>query len=186
MVAKVREQATQKQLKHVGVAECNKTIAAPLQNKYQSVVFVQNSLGYGGGNSTTLIGAGLDQEYAPPFTDYLTDYLTDCWAGVAEVDCQLFLNSDLLVGVIVANIFKCSVMIFMVLKFTKPSLVTRGDAIASFLEDEDPTTIGLRNTERRRFHRETWVFQETVTFAGTQKRWGSALSRSKWGFSILM
>lgn len=204
-MANLRTQAMQKQLKHVGVAECNKTIAADsqnseLQNSYKSLFYVQDSQDYE--NSTTLVGQGFMNQAGDStsnstsnstssssdfsFSDPSDFHLTDCWAGAAELDCQLSLNLGLLVGVIVANITKCVVMILMVLKFTKPSLVTRGDAIASFLEDEDPTTIGLRSIVRRRCLSGLWVFQETMPHVGTQKRWSSSLSRLKWNLSILM
>jgi hypothetical protein len=175
----VRTQATQGQLEHPGITECTSTLAAFIQNKYQSIVFVQDSVSYG--NSTTLVDYTSVSTLGSPEYD-----LTDCWASVSEADCQLFFNSSIMTVVVVANIIKCVIMILMVLRFTTPSLVTRGDAIASFLAFEDPTTLGLRRIEKSRIHRARWVFQENGAYAHSQKRWGSSLSRLKWGFSISM
>jgi hypothetical protein len=113
---------------------------------------------------------------------------TGCYACpiIGEIDCKMYLNSGLMIAVIVANVVKVVVMILMVLTFTKPSIVTLGDGIASFLTSEDLTTIGLRKIQKPRFRQSTWIFQDSVTYAGTQKRWRSSISRLKWGLSISM
>ncbi|KAH8678758.1 hypothetical protein BGZ60DRAFT_401781 [Tricladium varicosporioides] len=179
VMVKVRTQATQGQLKHIGIEECNKIITTILQSKYESVVFVQDSISYG--NSTTLINAGYDGqdlEFSPMYKP------SDCWASPSTAKCELFFNSTLMICIIIANIVKCAIMVIMVWRFTQPSLVTRGDAIASFLAIDDSTTVGLRGIEKRRGSKAQWVFRETMVYVPSQKRWYSAPSRLKWGFSI--
>jgi hypothetical protein len=181
VAAKLRTQATLGQLQHVGVTECNKTLAATFQSRYESIVFVQTSVASG---NSTIVSWGWDAQD----TEFTSTYdLTDCWASAASgAECQIFFNSTLMMIVVVANIIKCGVMILMLLKFTQPSLVTRGDAIASFLSDEDQTTRVLRNVEKRKYRQSRWVFQNNVAYVRAQKGWGSSPSGSKWCFSISM
>ncbi|KAF4617010.1 hypothetical protein G7Y89_g15139 [Cudoniella acicularis] len=179
ILEKVRERAIAGQLKHVGLMECESALNNILQSKYDSMVFVETSVTYN--NSTTLIDSGFNDQNTA-FTP--EDTVIDCWAGPSEADCELFFNSSLMVAVVVANIIKCVVMVLIVLRFTTPTLVTRGDAIASFLEVEDPTTFNLRSIEKCRFHRSNWIFQDYIPYISTPKRWGSSPSRLKWVFSI--
>lgn len=180
LAAKVRTRADAGQLKNIGVGQCNATLSSDLQSDYESLVFVQISVP---STNSTLLEIYFDGNNEGFIPDY---QLTECWAGVLEAECQLFLNSWLLAGVIVANIIKVGVMIIMLLKFTRPSLVTIGDAISSFLAIEDSTTVGLRSVEKHRKHRSIWVYQESVVYIRVQKRWSASPSRLKWGFSISM
>lgn len=187
----VAAEANSRELKQIGVRACNNSMALPQQNKYESYIFVQTSdklvnstlvnIAYG------YSGYSIDDLYLGngSYADWHYD-LSDCWAASARgANCQLIFNSRLMIGVILANIIKCVVMLLMVVSLTKPSLVTLGDGIASFLEADDTTTIGLRSIEKRYF-RERWLFQDTAVYHRVQKRWRSSASTMKWALSITM
>lgn len=180
-LAIVRERAIKGQLKQIGVTKCTNAVNSVLQSEYESSIYVETSVSHD--NSTTLIDYDTyDQVFYDPFVPLYRP--TDCWASALEADYQLFFNSSLMVAVVIANIIKCVVMVLMVLRFTTPTLVTRGDAIASFLSIEDPTTLGLRSIKKHRFHLSEWVFQEYNPYVSNAKRWGSSASRLKWIFSV--
>lgn len=56
--------------------------------------------------------------------------------------CSVYANQTLLAVIIVANITKLACMILLLRKANFPTLVTLGDAVASFLDQPDPHTLG--------------------------------------------
>lgn len=188
--AKVRSDATLGNLKRLGVSKCNKTQASFYQTEYTSLVFVQDSV-IAENNSLIEIGyygiSGVDS--GPNETSVPLNYynLVDCWGMTAEgANCQLFLNPNLLLGVIAANIIKCSVMFLIAIKVTKQSLVTLGDGISSFLATKDPTTEGLRSFGERKLVCGNWKMSGAVRYTHKQRHWGSAPSGLRWAISITM
>lgn len=181
LAARVRMNATLGQLKQVGVNECNKAESNFFQNQYESLVYVQTSK-TSENNSFLNIGYSLwSYRYSDP------TQMTECWAGAAKgLDCQLFFDLNLMIIVVVANLIKSCVMILIVLKFTKPSLVTLGDAIASFLANEDCTTIGLRAIKKHKNANRGWVMKCAVPYKQENKRWGSSPGGLSWTLSLLM
>lgn len=194
---RVRTNATLGQLTQKGVTECNKTLAGSFESSYESIVFVQTSVtsensslievGYYGIHGDR-VRYGSSTDGPTGITQPINYYnLTDCWVGATEeVDCHLLLSLDLMLGVVIANTICCCVMMIMALRFTKPSLVTLGDAIASFLDTEDYTTASLRTIINRRKSQTEWLMQRTVVYKHKERRWGSSPSRLRWRFSILM
>lgn len=67
-------------------------------------------------------------------------------------NCKILLNLPFIIVVTMSNAFKVAVLIYMLLDETSESpLVTIGDAIASFLSDPDPSTVGHCNLSRDEF-----------------------------------
>ncbi|KAH7417154.1 hypothetical protein BKA64DRAFT_701939 [Cadophora sp. MPI-SDFR-AT-0126] len=87
-------------------------------------------------------------EIPPAETEY-------CLAEPFPEDCKLELSVTLLAVVIVANAAKVAAMIALFFQVGKPSLITIGDAIASFLERHDIHTRDL-STRDFKFFRKSW------------------------------
>lgn len=97
--------------------------------------------------------------------------------------------------VIVFNIVKASVLLYMWLEISEAPLLTIGDAIASFLRRPDPyarTGCLLAGAEVRSIDRSTSatmkqkILQGPKIFGGKRKRWGSAASGRRWTFGVIV
>lgn len=66
-----------------------------------------------------------------------------CMVEEVKEKCKLSFSVGIMVVVIAANAAKSAIMILTFLRLKEPTLVTIGDAMASFLEVPDPTTAGL-------------------------------------------
>jgi hypothetical protein len=69
--------------------------------------------------------------------------VTSCYSKTAVGHCKLKFNIPIIVIVIVCNASKAICMLLTVWNTKEYPLVTLGDAIASFLEDPDPTTTNM-------------------------------------------
>ncbi|EEP76049.1 predicted protein [Uncinocarpus reesii 1704] len=66
-----------------------------------------------------------------------------CLGEVVPEQCRIYFSSAVMIGVIIANFAKFISLWVAALKYTKPTLVTMGDAITSFLKSPDPWTLGM-------------------------------------------
>ncbi|KAH6661871.1 hypothetical protein B0J14DRAFT_687753 [Halenospora varia] len=66
-----------------------------------------------------------------------------CLVEVVPEQCSIEFSLVIMLIVIAANTTKVVVMVIVFLKFRAPTLVTLGYAVASFLNDPDPTTAGM-------------------------------------------
>lgn len=69
--------------------------------------------------------------------------VTSCYSETATAHCKLKFNIPIIVIVIICNISIAVCMLITAWNTKDSPLVTLGDAIASFLEDPDPTTRGM-------------------------------------------
>jgi hypothetical protein len=76
----------------------------------------------------------------PSAPHWSVDY---CLSEPAEPRCQLQFNLVIAVVVTVLNFFKAALMIYIVYSTEESPLMTIGDAIASFLDEQDDTTKGM-------------------------------------------
>ena len=65
-----------------------------------------------------------------------------CLSQRVEEHCQLQFSVKIMIIVIIANFLKLVCMLYTVRSHKIPTLVTVGDAVSSFLQDQDPTTVG--------------------------------------------
>ena len=72
-----------------------------------------------------------------------------CLSERVQERCQLQFSITIMVIVIIANFLKLLCMLYTVRSHSVPTLVTVGDAIASFLQDPDPTTVGHCTLSKR-------------------------------------
>lgn len=125
-------------------------------------------------------------------TRYTVQY---CMAMKKPQHCKLQYSFPLTMVVIVFNIVKTSVLLYMWLGISEVPLLTIGDAIASFLRRPDPCTrtgclltgAEVRSIDwRTSATRKQEIIHGLKIFNGKQKRWGSAASSRRWTFSVIM
>lgn len=63
-----------------------------------------------------------------------------CMSQNVEEKCTLHFSRGILLVVIACNAIKLGCLLWTLWRYKQPTLVTLGDAIASFLEEPDPTT----------------------------------------------
>jgi hypothetical protein len=66
-----------------------------------------------------------------------------CLAQRLAEECSVEVSQSIAIGVCVANLIKVVVMCVILFKATETSIVTLGDAIASFIQVQDPNARGL-------------------------------------------
>ena len=104
-----------------------------------------------------------------------------CMVEKVEEKCQLRFSLAIMLIVIFANIIKATVMFITIWKFQTPTLVTIGDAIASFLDNPDETTAGMCLSTKKDFNGKgnwdntfprEWIIRSSFWFnAASVKRW---------------
>ena len=80
------------------------------------------------------------------FCGYETEYCREieyCLSQTVEEHCKLQFSGAIMMVVIVCNLCKMIIMGYIAWKRPLEPLVTVGDAIASFLDEPDPTTMGI-------------------------------------------
>ncbi|KAF4628836.1 hypothetical protein G7Y89_g9316 [Cudoniella acicularis] len=78
--------------------------------------------------------------------------------------------------VIAANAAKACIMILTILKLKAPTLVTVGDAVASFLEVPDPTTKDICLSTKVDVRKRRWKMQPAKPWTPTKRFWFRAAS----------
>ena len=108
---------------------------------------------------------------------YKIDY---CMIEQVEQKCQLRFSLAIMVVVIISNIVKVSVMGLTIWKFQTPTLVTIGDAMASFLDTPDPNTLGMCLATREIFRKGKWSNVHGGKWAPKKHHWFKAASTKRW------
>ena len=72
-----------------------------------------------------------------------------CLSQKVQEHCRLQFSIIIMVIVIIANFLKLLCMVYTIRSHHVPTLVTMGDAVSSFLQDPDPTTIGYCTLSKR-------------------------------------
>ena len=116
-----------------------------------------------------------------------------CLSQQVEEICRFEFSMQLLVAVILCNLIKAICMAFTIWQQKVPTLVTIGDAISSFLDSPDPTTIKNCMMSRADVVRRKWGQKkrfpgdQTKTqgplikpWCRKQKRWFSSASAKRW------
>ncbi|KAE9375066.1 hypothetical protein N431DRAFT_406186 [Stipitochalara longipes BDJ] len=103
-----------------------------------------------------------------------------CLSKVINDPCQLQFNIFILLVVAICNLLKALIMTWLALRYKASELVTLGDAVASFLENPDPTTARICMASSRDIRRGEWKSTRPQVYSETKKRWWRAVSRTEW------
>ena len=117
-----------------------------------------------------------------------------CWSEATQVSqCRLQFVSYILYVVVACNAVKFICMIFAaryLWNLDEPILATVGDAVASFLEQEDRTTAGwcLLDLQSLRAWRHTYVKDgyDSTYKRQSKRRLYSATTSTRWWFTVLL
>lgn len=111
------------------------------------------------------------------------DYpISHCLVQEVEEACQLRFSLAIMIIVILANATKASLMLATWWNLQSPTLVTLGDAVASFLDTPDSTTAGacLTTNADVRKGRVKWIDQGKKLWVPKREYWFRAASVRRW------
>ena len=112
--------------------------------------------------------------------------VSHCLARTIDSTCQLQFNGYLMIGVVVFGVIKALAICYLV--FERPVgqyLHTIGDAIASFLEREDPTTTGMCLVTSQQIRKQGFQTRyESQMYNSTRPRWFIAANTTEFFASI--
>ena len=104
-----------------------------------------------------------------------------CLVEKVQEQCQLRFSLAIMLVVIAANIIKAFVMFITFWKFQNPTLVTIGDAIASFLDTPDTTTAEMCLKTRDDFNGKSgWDNSLPRSWNPRSLLWFKAASIKRW------
>ncbi|KUJ12911.1 uncharacterized protein LY89DRAFT_721741 [Mollisia scopiformis] len=103
-----------------------------------------------------------------------------CMVELVEEECQLNFSLSIMLIVIAFNVLKACLMILTALKINEPTLVTIGDAIASFLQEPDPTTEGLCLSNKIDFQNKKWALRTPKQWKPKKHFWFRPASVKRW------
>ncbi|KAJ5780256.1 hypothetical protein N7457_005416 [Penicillium paradoxum] len=123
--------------------------------------------------------------------DWMVDdvpYKVDsCLAQKAPQYCKLQYSLPLTLIVVGFNVVKSAILLYMWLMIADTPLLTIGDAIASFLRRPDPHSQGYcLLTHREVKYWDSMLLKDSMpeVFPKRRRRWGSAVSNTRWTSSI--
>ena len=85
-----------------------------------------------------------------------------CMVETVTEKCRLSFSLAIMIVVIIANMAKAVVMVLTYYKLREPTLVTIGDAVASFVDEPDEMTKGLCLVEKHDIETGKWKTQRKV------------------------
>ena len=111
-----------------------------------------------------------------------------CLAAVEKDRCELKISVPLLLFVITFSLVKVAVLGSFLLFFNDTPLLTIGDAVASFLQEEDDTTKSLCLMGKQDIGWWHIVGKDRVPrpYESVRQTWGVAASGSRWMFCVLL
>ncbi|OCT55026.1 hypothetical protein CLCR_02775 [Cladophialophora carrionii] len=112
--------------------------------------------------------------------------------------CSYSGNVPIVAVVVVCNVIKVVVMLFVALRLEDHPLITVGDAVESFLNENDRTTVGLcllskKDVTRSTHSRKSWSVHGQEKYGDAArgklarrqtKRWAAAASGMRWSLTI--
>jgi hypothetical protein len=115
--------------------------------------------------------------------DVAVDY---CLSQSVPEHCEFYFNSAIMIAVILSNLIKLICMCIAAAKYGESTLVTLGDAIASFLESPDPTKRGMCLATKKDFYKTGDGFAAPRVWRERKYFWFQALSWRSWILFCLM
>ncbi len=111
----------------------------------------------------------------------LNNQLIDhCIVETVPESCQLNYSLAIMLAVIVANFIKVCCMSLVIWKFTAPTMVTIGDAVASFLESPDLTTQSMCLATKSDIIKHFGEQPTPRPWDSKRQRWFKAASVKRW------
>jgi hypothetical protein len=111
----------------------------------------------------------------------------DCLSEILPEKCQVQFSQTILYIVIVCNVIKVAIMVFILWQLNDETIVTIGDAIKSFLQRPDPTTQDCCLMSKDSVSK-IWISQESRHGQKFKPKkrvpWYSAVSGRRWGMSL--
>jgi hypothetical protein len=116
--------------------------------------------------------------------DYPIEY---CLSELKESICSVQFSMTIMWVVIGFNALKVLAMIWILVSFDAQKLLASvGDAAASFLTHDDPTTLGMCLADKRSI-RTFWQSRGQPRFFNfNRRRWGGAVSTGRWVLFMLL
>ena len=111
-----------------------------------------------------------------------THPISYCLVQEVEEECRLQFSLAIMIVVILANATKALIMILTWRNLRTPTLATIGDAIASFLDDPDQTTVGICLTDKRDIMRAKGIWKNlgAKRWIPVRHFWFRAASLKRW------
>jgi len=103
-----------------------------------------------------------------------------CMVEPVTEECRLSFSLVIMLAVIAANLTKATIMVLTFWKLREPTLVTIGDAVASFLEQPDPTTAGICLSTKRDIVKGEWKKKIEKRWVPKRHFWFRAASIKRW------
>jgi hypothetical protein len=107
-------------------------------------------------------------------------HISYCMIEAVVEECRLSFSLVIMLIVIAANAIKATIMTLTFLKLKEPTLVTIGDAIASFLDEPDRTTAGICLSTREDIRKGRWKNQPAKQWVPKRHFWFKAASIKRW------
>ena len=109
--------------------------------------------------------------------DIQIDY---CLSQKVQQRCTVEFSVAIMYIVIVANMIKACCMLLTLKVQRSAPLVTLGDAIQSFLRDNDPATADKCLADRKYFQQSDWSRQTSLKWQTKRHKWFSGASGPRW------
>lgn len=116
--------------------------------------------------------------------DYPIEY---CLSQLTEDTCSINFSMTIMIVVLSFNALKVVLMVWILFRFDAEKILTSvGDAAASFLTYEDPTTMQMCLADKREIQRHWQARGFARPFNSMPRRWGMAVSKKRWVFFFLL
>ena len=109
-----------------------------------------------------------------------------CLSEKIESECTIRWSQEIGVIVVALNLFKAILMVCTLLSIEEEPLMAMGDAIASFLQRPDPTTVNMCLASRTDVMAKHNFNPGPRRWAGKTYRWRHSTSRSRRAFTYLL
>ncbi len=203
----LRQQATNGTMKRYEAVDCMTAFATTFVNRYSEVLLVTNSTDT---DSDVHDQVWIDTSQIPyawicgdsyssqPYLDKsamctrataianvsrweLTGRpINYCMVNEVSLECKLNFSLPSMMVVIIANIFKISIMSIIAFTYRTNPLATIGDALSSFLQEPDTATRNMCLATNSSFKSKDWTSQHPVLWQPKRRRWFEAASIGRW------
>ncbi|KAE8449001.1 hypothetical protein EG329_008589 [Mollisiaceae sp. DMI_Dod_QoI] len=207
MYESLRQQATNGTMKRYEAVDCMTAFATTFVNRYSEVLLVTNSTDT---DSDVHDQVWIDTSQIPyawicgdsyssqPYLDKsaictlataianvsrweLTGRpINYCMVNEVSLECKLNFSLPSMMVVIIANIFKISIMSIIAFTHRTNPLATIGDALSSFLQEPDPATRNMCLVTNSSFKSKDWTSQHPGLWQPKRRRWFEAASIGRW------
>ncbi len=110
-----------------------------------------------------------------------TGYKAGCRSKQMEEQCELQFSVVILAVVMACNLIKLGCLLWTTVRINQPTLVTLGDAIASFLQDPDRMTKGYCMVSKNKLERGIRIDGgEPQRWDGRRWFWGATIGWQRW------